>query len=465
MLDRTAAVILAAGKGTRMKSDVPKVLHEILGRPLVLFPVHLCRELGVARTVVVVGHGRDAVAAAVRAVAPDAVFAHQEEQRGTADAVRSAQAATEGLDRVLILSGDVPSLRAETVRAMVDAATARATPLVLVTFEPPDPAGYGRVVLGDYGRVQRIVEHKDAGEAERRIRTCNGGIYLVDRAFLFAEVSRVQTANSQRELYLTDIVEAASRAGTPAVAVHCADPAEVAGINDRAELAEAAARVRTARNLALQRAGVTMLDPARTLVSLDAELAADVTLGPDVTIRGRSRIGAGTVVGQGAVLGDVVLGEKVEIKPYCVIESSEVRSGAAVGPFAHLRPGTVLGEKAKVGNFVETKKAVFGKGSKASHLTYLGDCTLGDGVNVGAGTITCNYDGVNKHKTTIGDGVFVGSNTEIVAPVTIGDHALIGAGTTVTKDVPPGALVLSRVKQVNVEGWVARSGPKKQTKE
>ncbi len=453
-----AAVILAAGKGTRMRSELPKVLHCILGRPLIHFPVRLAIELRAARTVVVVGHGRAAVEQAVSEILPDARFAVQEVQRGTADAVSVAAEATLGSRDVLILSGDVPGLQVATVQAMVSARTQANSPLAVLGFEPGDATGYGRMELDDRGRLMGIVEHRDASPEQREIRVCNAGIYLVDRDFLFGALSRVTDSNSQGELYLTDIASMAAEAGQ-AAAVVITSPEEVEGVNDRAQLAAISARIQAARNAELMRSGVTMLAPERTWVELDATVAPDAVLHPDVMLRGSTQVGSGATIGQGCHLTDSSVAAHATLLPYCVLSEAVVGEGAAVGPFAHLRPGTELSENTKVGNFVETKKAKLGPGSKASHLTYLGDCTLGAEVNVGAGTITCNYDGVSKHQTRVGDRVFIGSNTAIVAPVTIGEEAVIGAGTTVTKNVPAGALALSRAPQTDVEGWASRRGP------
>ena len=462
MSSRISAVILAAGKGTRMRSERPKVLHEVLGRPLIDFPVRLAGAIGVDRVVVVTGHGREAVEARVTAIAPGAVFAVQEEQRGTGHAVLAAESATFGVDSVLILSGDVPLTRPETLERML-AAHRDGAPIVVLGFRPPDLTGYGRI-LGPPGQADRIVEDRDAGPDEKPIRLCNAGLYVADRAFLFEALRDVGSSNDQGEVYLTDVIAAA---GGRARVVEVDDPWEVSGANDRADLAALAARLQADRNGALMRAGVTMLAPERTIVGLDVEVAADATIHADVTLLGRTRVAAGATVGQGVVAVDALIGVGAEIRPYCVLTQATVGAGAAVGPFAHLRPGSDLREGSRVGNFVETKNTILGPGSKANHLSYLGDATVGRNVNVGAGTITCNYDGVGKHRTILEDGVFVGSNTELVAPVRVGEEALIGAGTTVTRDVPAGALVLSRAEQVHLEGWAARHGPaaKKRRKE
>jgi bifunctional UDP-N-acetylglucosamine pyrophosphorylase/glucosamine-1-phosphate N-acetyltransferase len=441
-----------------MRSNQPKVLHPLLGRPLVHFPVVLAQSLGIPRIVVVVGHGREAVEASVRTIASDAHFAVQAQQRGTADAVLSAEEATRGYQDVLILSGDVPGLRSDTIQAMAAARTQAQSPLALLTFVAEDPTGYGRAITNEAGRLLQIVEHRDANREQRAVQRVNAGIYLVDRAFLFDALSQVGTANAQNEFYLTDIAQIAADRGTPGVILDT-PAAEVEGINNRQQLAALTQRHRRDRNETLMLEGVTMLDPDRTWVEHGVTLASDVTLHADVTLRGATSVGTEAVIQQGAVIEDSVIGAHALIKPYCVLSEATVGEHAAVGPFAHLRPGTTLHEHTKVGNFVETKKATLGPGSKASHLTYLGDCELGQDVNIGAGTITCNYDGVDKHRTVIEDRVFVGSNTEIVAPARIGAESVIGAGTTVTGDVPPGALAISRSPQKNVKGWALRAGP------
>ncbi len=453
-LTKTAAVILAAGRGTRMKSDLPKVLHPLLGRPLVGFPVALAQRLSLQHIVVVTGYRREAVEAAVTAQAPNARFALQAEQLGTGHAVLMAESATEGADLVLVLYGDVPTLSDATVEAMAKALGD--APFTMLAFEADDPTGYGRVeTTGD--RVTAIVEHKDCTEAQRAITLVNAGVYLARRAFLYDALRSVGSANAAGEYYLTDIATIAHAAGTPGV-VLTVSANEVVGVNDRAQLADLETRMRGERNRDLMRSGVTMIDPARTRVGLDCTLAEDVTLHPDVTLSAAT-IGRGATIGQGAVLTRATVGEGAVVLPYCVVTDSTLGPNTQIGPFTHVRPGTVLHERAKLGNFVETKKTTLGEGSKANHLTYLGDCTIGEAVNVGAGTITCNYDGVNKHQTEIRDRAFIGSNTEIVAPAVIGEDALVGAGTTVTRDVPDGALAVSRAPQKNIEGWSLRHGP------
>ncbi|HIN84917.1 MAG TPA: UDP-N-acetylglucosamine diphosphorylase/glucosamine-1-phosphate N-acetyltransferase, partial [Myxococcales bacterium] len=365
----------------------------------------------------------------------------------------------EGSAHVLILSGDVPGLGQETVEEMARVLEAENTPLVVLCFEPDDPTGYGRVVCDSDGKIEAIVEQRDASEAVRALTCCNAGIYLVKRDFLYDAIAKLDTNNAQNEFYLTDIAVHAALQGTPAAVVVCSDAMETAGVNSRADLAVLESRFQALRNHELMMNGVTMIDPSRTRVEWSVQVDADVTLHSDVVIRGESRVGRGSIIHQGCVLQDATLGEGVLLKPYCVITLSSLGNNTTVGPFAHLRPGTNMAEDAKLGNFVETKKVNLGPGSKANHLAYLGDAEIGAGVNIGAGTITCNYDGVDKHKTIIRDRVFVGSNVEIVAPLTIGEEAVVGAGSTLVRDVPPRSLALSRAPQSNIRDWAEDKGP------
>jgi bifunctional UDP-N-acetylglucosamine pyrophosphorylase/glucosamine-1-phosphate N-acetyltransferase len=460
-----AAVVLAAGKGTRMKSSRAKVLHEVAGRPLAYYPVKRALELGAERVVVVVGHQAEAVEAALRAALPDAPlrFALQREQLGTAHAVLQAKPAMRGFSGpILILSGDTPLLTTEVLAAVAQARAKAKAPIAMATMVPESPRGYGRVVRDGRGRAARVVEEKDATDGERAIGEVNSGLYCVESEFLWRSLGKVGSANAQGEFYLPDLVAmAAGRGGCAAVEV----PALVAaGVNDRVELARVG-RVLVGRLAeGHARAGATIEDPARFDCDEGVEIGQDVIIEPGVRLRGRTRVGANTVVGAGCVLQDADIGEGVTLKPYSVVEDARVEAKAIVGPFARLRPGSEIGEGAHVGNFVETKKTRLGKGSKANHLTYLGDAEIGAGVNVGAGTITCNYDGEKKHPTKIGDGVFVGSDSILVAPIEIGAGAYVAAGSTLTDPVPPGALALGRARQVTKEGWVARRQHEKQMK-
>ncbi len=453
---RRAAVVLAAGKGTRMKSALSKVLHLANGRPLVSYPVERALALEASPVVVVVGHQAEEVRAAVEARFPGAplAFAVQAEQLGTAHAVLQAKAALAGHEgRVLVLYGDVPLLTEETLARLVEAG--RQAPVAFLTMRPKDPTGYGRVVRDASGACAAIVEHKDATPAQRAIGECNAGIYDCDATFLWRALAGVGASNAQRELYLTDVVAAAARAGTPAIGLE-APVEELAGVNDKVELAAVGDVLRRRAGDRLMRAGAIFVDPASTFVEDGVEIGADAVIEPNVRLTGRTSIGAGARIGFGSVVEASVVADGAVVKPYCVLEEAVVGARATVGPFARLRPGTELAEEVHVGNFVETKKTRMGKGSKANHLSYLGDATIGERCNIGAGTITCNYDGVHKHPTVLGDEVFIGSDSQLVAPVTLGDGAYVGAGTTVTEDVPPLSLAISRAPQVVKEGWVAK---------
>ncbi|MDY0058586.1 MAG: bifunctional UDP-N-acetylglucosamine diphosphorylase/glucosamine-1-phosphate N-acetyltransferase GlmU [Myxococcota bacterium] len=452
---QVAAVILAAGQGTRMRSRTPKLLHSLGGVPLVHHPVAAALQLGSDPVVVVISPTGEAVSQSLVAGFPDAPvrFAIQQEPRGTADAVRAGLAALPGYTGgLLILCGDVPNLRPATLAGLLDAQQQAGAALAFLSFVPESPAAYGRVVRDPAGRPVAIVEAREASPEQLRINEVNAGIYVVDAAFARASLERVQAANSQRELYLTDLVGLAATDGR-AVLARRAPAAEVAGINDRVDLAQAEACWRQRRNEELMRAGVTMERPETVFVAQTVQLAADVTLEPGVRLSGAGTVATGAVIGQGSVLHDTVVGEEVRVRPYTVAEGAVLGPRCTVGPFARLRAGTVLGEQVHIGNFVETKKAVLGDGSKAAHLTYLGDAELGRRVNVGCGTITCNYDGFRKYKTRIGDECLIGSDTQLVAPVSLGAGAVTGAGSVVTNDVPAGALAVSRARQRNVENY------------
>jgi bifunctional UDP-N-acetylglucosamine pyrophosphorylase/glucosamine-1-phosphate N-acetyltransferase len=452
---KIAAVVLAAGKGTRMKSDRAKVLHEALGRPIAFFPIRAALSADAAKVVVVVGHQADAVKTGLQKQFPSAplAFAEQTEQLGTAHAVLCAEEQLKGFDGdVLILAADVPLIRAETLQKLVQAKGD--ADVALIIAKAKEPKGYGRIVRNPKGEVLRIVEEKDATPEERKIDEINASIYLASAKFLFSALKGVGKANAQGEYYLTDIV-----AKGRSVAV-LAEEAEVAGVNDKAQLAQSAAQLRERKNLQLMKDGVVMVDPAVTYVDEGVEVGADTVLEPMVSLRGKTRIGKGARIGQGCVLIDVEVSDGAEVFAYSHLQGAKVGGQAFVGPFARLRPGAQVGEQAHVGNFVELKKTVLGKGSKASHLSYLGDSVIGEGVNIGAGTITCNYDGKNKHVTTIEDGAFIGSDTQLIAPVTVKKGAYVGTGTTVREDVPEGALAVSAGKQRNIEGWVEKKKSK-----
>jgi bifunctional UDP-N-acetylglucosamine pyrophosphorylase/glucosamine-1-phosphate N-acetyltransferase len=452
------AVVLAAGLGTRMRSCRAKVLHELAGLPLLHYPLAALRPLDPTRVVVVVGHQADDVTRAAEASGlPGLTSVLQAEQNGTGHAVSCAAGAMADFEGdVLILYGDVPLVTTRTLAALVDAHRARQADLSLLTMRFPDPTGYGRIVRGSDGQVTGIVEQKDATEAERAITEVNPGFYCVRASLLFPLLGRLRSDNAQGELYLTDVVGLAARDGKTIVSVETERPHELSGINTRAELARAESLLRAEIVERWMDAGVTFEDPATAYVGAEVEIGPETIIGPNVTLRGRTRLGKGCRLDGTAHIVDSVLGDGVRLRFACDLEGAVVGADAIVGPFARLRPGTELGAQVHIGNFVETKKAVLGKGTKANHLTYLGDCEIGPETNVGAGTITCNYDGFAKHRTRIGARVQIGSDTQLVAPVSVADDAYVAAGTTVTRDVPAGALAVSRVPVRFIEGWTAR---------
>ncbi len=447
---KPAVIVLAAGKGTRMKSSKPKVLHEVGGLPLVAWPVGLAKKLQAHPTVVVVGHAADEVSEAVSARFDGVSFALQAEQRGTGHAVMEGMKKLKRFSGpVVILSGDVPRLRVQTVRAMLSAMRRSKAKIVALSMRLDDPTGYGRIVRDDAGRPTGIVEHKDADEATRAIDEVNAGVYCADAAFLRRALKRLGTSNAQGEYYLTDVL---AMAAPDAAAVLVDDPTEVLGANDRAQLSGLDRLVRAEINHALMVSGVTMIDPSTTYVDAGVKVGRDTTIHPGVHLRGATKIGKGCTVDAGCVITDGTIGDEVVVRPYSIIESAVVKKAAIIGPFARLRPGATIMPEAHVGNFVELKKTTLGKGAKANHLAYLGDAVIGAGSNVGAGTITCNYDGYGKYLTEIGRNVFVGSNATLVAPVSLGNGAYVAAGSTVTADAEPNDLALGRARQVNKSG-------------
>ncbi len=458
MSNALAAVILAAGQGTRMKSGLPKVLHEVAGQPMLNHVIRGARTLGAAPIVVVIGHGAERVSAAC--AAPGVSFALQAEQLGTGHALQCAAAALAGFaGDLLLLCGDVPLLRAETLQALLDHHRAEQSTVTVLTAILADPHGYGRIIRGA-GGVEKIVEEKDATPAERAVGEINTGIYLFSAPRVFALLAGLTNDNAQGEYYLTDVIAAAWTAGERVAALAVAEAEESMGINDRIQLAQAGAAMRARINAAHMRAGVTLIDPAATYIDPQVTIGADSVIHPGVHLHGKTVIGRDCVLEPGVIVTDCTLADRVHVKAGSVLAEAQVGVDTDIGPMAHLRPGTVLAGENKIGNFVETKKATIGAGSKASHLTYLGDAVIGAGVNVGCGTITCNYDGVRKHVTVIEDDVFVGSDVQFVAPVRIGKGSLIGAGSTITRDVPPDALAITRAEQKTIEGWAARKRKK-----
>ena len=432
----TALVILAAGKGTRMNSEIPKVLHPIAQAPMLVHAMRAGAILSPERTVIVTGHGSEAVAKAARAEDEDVHIAMQEEQLGTAHAVAQARGALDGFSGdIVVLYGDTPFLQPDTLERMV---AARAeNDLVILGFEAADPARYGRLVMkGD--TLERIVEFKDASEEERAITFCNSGLLACDAQTLFSLIDAVGNGNASGEYYLTDVVEIAGNRGLKVTAVAC-DEAQTLGVNSRADLAAADAVFQTRARAELMDLGVTLMDPQTVY------LAADTVIGRDTVIEPNVVFGPGVTVESGAT-----------IRAFSHLEGCHVSRGAIVGPYARLRPGAELAEDARIGNFVEIKNAEIGEGAKVNHLSYVGDASVGARTNIGAGTITCNYDGVMKHRTTIGDGVFIGSNTMLVAPVTLGDGAMTATGTVVTRNVDPDALAVARSRQENKPGYARK---------
>src|SRR5262245_13448279 len=455
-MDQVTAVILAAGEGKRMRSRQPKVLHPLCGRPLIAFPLRTARTLA-DRIVLVVGPNAEGVVAVAGADVRSVV---QKERLGSGHAVQQARAEC-GEGTILVLPGDMPLLSVETIGRLVEhhrRTRAAATVLSAVVAEP---GGYGRIVRKG-GRVRRIVEERDATGAEKKVAEINTSVYCFAAARLWPALDKVRPNNDQGEYYLTDVIGILARAGAKVEAVVAADPAEASGVNDRKQLAAVAAVQRRLILDRLMESGVTILDPASTYIEDTVTIGPDTTIYPHVTIEGQSTIGSECVVGAGCQVSASRLADRVTLLPYCVIRESAIEEAATLGPFCHLRPLAHVGAKAKVGNFVELKKSTIGRGSKVPHLSYVGDATVGEGVNVGAGTITCNYDGVHKHETKIGDRAFIGTNTSLVAPITVGEGAYVGAGSTITKDVPPGALAVGRAQQVVKEGWAARKAKKRE---
>lgn len=442
-------VILAAGQGTRMRSQLPKVLHKLGGKPLLGHVMDAARALGPAAIRIVFGHGGEQVCAALPAT--DLHWIRQDTQLGTGHAVKMAQPHCADAGLVLVLYGDVPLLQADTLRAFMQSVSTGS--MGLMTVRLTDPTGYGRVIRDAEGAVLRIVEEKDASPAEKSVQEVNTGIMLLPGALLGSWLDRISNDNTQGEYYLTDVVSLARADHVPIKAFAVQDPAEVAGVNNKAQLAELERVYQARQAQALLLAGVLITDPARLDIRGEIEISPDTLLEPNVMLEGKVRIGANCVIGMGCVLRDVELGDGVEVLPYSVLEGSRIANGVRIGPFARIRPGTTLAEGAHIGNYVEVKASAIGRGSKVNHLSYIGDAEIGSGVNVGAGAITCNYDGANKHKTIIEDNVFVGSDSQLVAPVRVAEGATIGAGSTITRDVPAGELTLSRVPQRTRTGW------------
>lgn len=461
-----AVVVLAAGEGTRMKSRrTPKVLHELCGRTLLGHVLAANRALEPDHLVVVVGHAREQVAAHVGDVDEHATTVVQEPQNGTGHAVQVALADLGDLDgTVLVVLGDAPLLTTSTLRALVETHRSAGAATTVLTAVLDDPTGYGRVLRDGSGAVTRIVEHKDAGDAERAVREINSGVFAFDAARLREALGRLTTDNAQGELYLTDVVALHREAGLVVQAHVAVDVVETMGINDRVQLSEARELLRDRIVERHQRAGVTVVDPRSTWIDVQVEIEPDVTVHPDTQLHGRTTVGEGAQIGPGTMLRDTeVRQDAVVVKAHCL--GAVIGAQASVGPYTYLRPGTVLGRGSRAGGFVEIKASQVGDGSKVPHLSYVGDATIGARTNIGAATVFVNYDGRDKHKTVVGDDVKVGSDSMLVAPVTIGDGAYTAAGSVITEDVPAGALGVGRAKQRNIEGWVARKRPADQGKQ
>jgi len=436
-----------------MKSAVPKVLHAAAGLPLIEHVLRTADSVSPESIVLIVGHQAEAVQTAL-AGRGALRFAVQEPQLGTGHALLQAESALAGASgTVVLLSGDVPLLQPETLRALVAHHQSAGAAATVLTAIVEDPAGYGRIERRE-GRISAIVEHKDASAEQRRIREINSGIYAFDIHPLFEALRQIGSANAQGEYYLPDLVKIYRDRGLTVETVTLDDPREILGVNSRKELAQIGQVLRMARNDELMAAGVTIVDPATAYIGPDVSVGADTVIHPNVYLEGRTTIGSNCEIQCGVRIVNSTLDDGVFVNSYCVITDSRVARGARLGPFAHIRPDSVVGEDAHVGNFVELKKTVLGPGSKANHLAYLGDAVIGAKVNVGAGTITCNYDGKKKSQTTIEDGAFIGSDSQLVAPVTIGKGAYVAAGSSITENVPPGSLAIARGKQINKLGWV-----------
>ena len=448
-------VVLAAGKGTRMKSQLPKVLHPIGGLPIIERVLRTAAALQPASITLVVGHGADQVKSALTK-RRQLQFVTQEQQLGTGHALLQTRPHLEGkTGTVVLLSGDVPLLTVESLQALLDTHREAGAAATVITANLPRPFGYGRIVRTS-GNISKIVEERDTSPAQKAITEINSGIYAFDLAPLFAALDSIGTANKQGEYYLPDLV-AIYRKQKRAVTTWTVQRAdEIRGINSRTELAEVSTMVRQQKNEELMAAGVTLIDPATTYVDADVVVGADTVIYPCVFLEGSTKIGAACEIHSGSRIVNSTIGDRVCVRNHTVVTDSTVADGALLGPFAHIRPGSEVGEEAHIGNFVELKKTTMGKGAKANHLAYLGDATIGQKTNVGAGTITCNYDGEKKHQTVIGSNVFVGSNSTLVAPVNLADGSYIAAGSAVTSDVPAGALAIGRARQENKDGWVER---------
>jgi bifunctional UDP-N-acetylglucosamine pyrophosphorylase / glucosamine-1-phosphate N-acetyltransferase len=452
MADLTT-VVLAAGKGTRMKSALPKVLHTVCGKPMLEHVLTAAKAAGAVENIVIIGFGAENVA---ETIGPQAEFIVQSEQLGTGHAVLQAKKRLAGTGAtVMVLCGDTPLLRPESLTRLLAEHRQTGAAATVLTAQMPDPSGYGRVIRDQDGRVIKIVEQKDASPAELAVREVNTGIYCFESAGLFSALDRITCDNAQGEYYLTDVIGIMVNEGAKVWAVTAGDYRETLGINSRLQLAEAEKILRRRKLGELMDSGVTIMDPDSTFIDAEVVIAADTVIYPFTWLEGRTSIGTGCFIGPSTRISDSILGERT-VMHFSYAHECRVGDGVTIGPYVHLRPKTVLADGVKVGNFVEVKNTQVGQGSKIPHLSYIGDTDMGSGVNIGSGTITVNYDGKHKHRTTIEDKAFIGCNTNLVAPVTVGRGAYVAAGSTITKDVPPAALGVGRARQTNIEGWAEK---------
>jgi bifunctional UDP-N-acetylglucosamine pyrophosphorylase / glucosamine-1-phosphate N-acetyltransferase len=451
---RTAIAIMAAGKGTRLKSKHPKVLHQVGGKPLLAHVIAAASQVVSPKNIyVIVGHEGDKVRGSVQQTGVQ--FVLQEPQRGTGHALMCAEPALKKYDQVIVLSGDAPLITAETIAKLRDFHQTKKPAMTILSARLENPTGYGRIIRdsGRSGDVKAVIEEKSCIPVQRKIREINSGFYVFSTKPLFENIERLKTDNPHGEYYLTDMAAVLRKAKQGVAAIETQNPAEILGSNTRAEIVDLDRKMRLKKCLKLMSEGVTIYYPDTCVIDSDVEVGADTTIEPFVQLLGKTRIGSDCRIRSYSVIQNSQIGDEVLIKPGCVLDEATVAEGATLGPYSHLRPGSEIGEGAHVGNFVETKKIRLGKKSKANHLTYLGDAEIGEGVNIGAGTITCNYDGVNKHRTIIEDGAFIGSDATLVAPVKVGKGSYVAAASCITQDVPPDSLALGRAQQVVKEGW------------
>ena len=459
---RTAIAIMAAGKGTRLKSKHPKVLHQVGGKPLLAHVIAAAQQVVPAKDIyVIVGHEANKVRESVQQTGVQ--FVVQEPQRGTGHALMCAGSALKNYDQVIVLSGDAPLISADTIYKLRDFHQQKKSAMTILSAQLENPTGYGRIIRdnGRRGDVKAVVEEKSCTPAQRKLCEINSGFYVFSTKPLFENIERLKTDNAHGEYYLTDMASVLRKSKQRVGAIETQNPAEILGSNTRAEMVDLDRKMRLEKCLKLMSQGVTIFYPDTCVIDWDVEVAPDTTIEPFVQLLGKTRVGSDCRIRSYSVIHNSQIGDEVLIKPGCVLDEAIVSKGAILGPYSHLRPGSEIGEGAHVGNFVETKKIRLGKNSKANHLTYLGDSDIGEGVNIGAGTITCNYDGANKYKTIIEDGAFIGSDATLVAPVKVGRGAYIAAASCITYDVPPDSLALGRAKQVVKEGWAKKKNERK----